>query len=1710
MKTLITNNGLNIMNQTRADGTVQYWLGYFGLAYVPDENRESEDGSPVADPIHAGMTELTTTGDVIYNVFQGAMTPTGFDTDIDPEIGDSAASKLYNECMYSGSVISKFRYVLDSTGSNKLIVFESVNENGQPVSGNDFPYGLQKYTEYFGVGAKKDNGTVAAASELPVPAPLYYMGEPSAWDNPVVTQQSIDNAVNNVTNASRGEEDTPSHLITADTRIISMSDNTLPQPSIDESTWEGNTDKYSYSASEGYTYGDPVAMFKYLPQAWQYQSVSNFNRFHGAANANGNAVNYEPACRNMSLATRLFPISHYDVINTLDDNKVENVKYTIQIDLRQLFTDVTRNSTVYYKDGFVLDPNDAEDQKELNSYRLGFKFNRIGIYAVPVALHAYKAPETSDNKRERNKVQMQIAGNSKPKLFAVMDLDSPVVLSENGTKWYDVSFQIDVVDTGIVDDAGIYYNLYESDAITWYKNQLIANASAAEAVTTLGVEVNYLRQQIADMANNNSACGMGDDGDRYALVGHTHNYLKNIVDSVMVGNGAVRGVYTQQEDNQITVYKRNGRILVRDENDPSVVRYEDDPTSTAPKLMDSYSSIVGDYSMGLGTSSATMGRLSVNMSDNGILGPATSKILLMGERHLSDPSDDLNEHICIEDSSNSIIMADDTAEIEQMYSSLWIGSEGNSLADKGSFVDHAVKGTIGIGRISVYNTDRSELNPLYRTMVSTPIAYNMLSGGINMYGWAQYSLIFNDGWEFENRVDIGRADIIAAINADATYSGTSTVIDSGVEGSGIRYSLVAGSTNTIGRKIYSTINLGTQNHLHYDVKNSIIIGDHNNSGYSASLGIRLAPQRMPQKIMTVAEFNAKYSTTTVADDDHAFDRLFPDGKTQYDTAIVVGDGTISAMSKTGSVNFTREVHGACLYISYERYILDTTTGQYVENPNADWSCSYNPQESTTMLTSTLQPGNRLANMLMIGNYNNPGQGSRNTIIIGNECTSSNITYANCFINDAESPRVQFTWESNVNHPSGRFNNVWWIGHQTATSDPADSGLKTSGDSYRQTASSNFITARWMSYSISEFSDVFAFVGRNPYQYGYADWYGAANKYNTGWSDYSASDLYQPCKAPMIYSGGIALGGYGTADSNFMLMKIGMRGCWDTDLSSSASVSDLIEKRGGDHIQNMYTPDLNNVRNIVYLQDDQPTSTPDKVVNANGTFDLYDNYCSDGVHHLQVDSPFAGMALVVQDKQELDGTLHVGLGNVSSDSGSGTGAVYMKIPTDANAYVSFYDTLISTLDISTSSPEPKKQVILYDPLTEDSSYTYRSTYWTFSKYDGTSLYFTSRQNGIPTLLTLTASYTSSGSKSVSITRDLESHLLKRMTDDGSLTYENIEQVFNDGYIPYIEEHVSYHGHRYYMLNFKHLPYHKQGEPTTDYYFEFQCVEGDRVYQCRVYNRESTPNLKSVIWSSYIIKTTVPYTSTGAETAWGYIQSGTAVSVYINSDDVDELPRAAELILPYTGTYEWPQDTTEYVFSKVVQEPLNTNSGSSIISRLYKASFTVTINESGEYVVSNWGLEIHYISAVIDRTDILAQNWTKTEMNQALADNADIVFNWPTREGGNSDRCLLRLSNIKYTGVSAYYVYSAIISETTPAPESNIQFKFVCVEYDKTNGEWGDRQSTYITSGGSGGATIDAAGSPEQPVYFSQPNTVTPCSYGISADANGQSVGVIYFR
>lgn len=1227
MKSVITKKGLNLLSQTRADGTVQYWLGFFGLAYVPDEIRDTGD-----DALSTDMSVLTSKGDNIYNLFQGSMVPSGFNTDReDSSIEKSAASKLYNECMYTSDVMSRYRYHIDEkTDTNKLVVLK------------EFADGVTEYCQFD--GASYDTSTSQSVdSELPIPAPLYYMGEPSNYnvEPPAEWKSSLPN-------------------VSSDTRNYSASVSANP-PSLQSETWTAaGVDNYDWVASEGNLYTTEPSLlddYKELSTFWQYQSVSNYNRFHAPANFEGYAVNSDPATRNICKATKLFPMGHYDVKSSISDEKVAIVQYTVDIDMESVFANVANRSTVYYDENgtAIVDDND----NNVDPYPMSFKFNRVGIYAVSVTLHSYNDGD-SDTSCSDHHIQMQVNGDEEPILFGVVDLDSPVVMKQGGLMKFSFNLDLNVADTGIVDNSSIYYNLYESDSITWYKNQLIANASTADAVTTIGVQLNYLRKQINEMSSDGSACGIGDDGDRYALAGHTHNYMKNLVDSDKADNGSVRGIYTRNESGPLTVYKSNGRPLIWDETNPSIPRYYDNPTETVPTLINTSNSYVGNRSMGLGENSATLGKLSVNMSENGVIGDSAEKILLIGGKTVSESDKGLNEHIGVNNSHNSIIVASDTTEIEKMHSSLWIGSSNSNVSNRGIFVDHNVANTIGIGRVSVYDHINDPCNPLYPSTPGNYVEYSILSGGIDMYGWSAYSLIFGDG-ERGGTSAVGYADLIAAIDADATYqSSGATVISSAVAYGGISTSLISGVKNQVGREIGSTIALGNSNQLRFGISNSIIIGTGNNSGYRPGFSNAVAPQRRPYKVMTVDEFNSRYSSSVVADDDHYFDNLTSSGDAFLNGAIVVGNGTISAMSKQGDVNFTHDVNGVCLYISYSRYKVEDHI--VIENENADWSCSYNAPINPDMLNSTLIPGTKLNNMLMLGDYNTLAQGSHNSIIIGDDCVSHNITYKNCFISDAESRRVHDPWSDIINSPSGSFNNVWWIGRQTSTSIKYETGLKTSGDAMYHRDSANFITERWISSNqktVREFSDVFAFVGRNPYQYGYADWYGASNYYSGGWVDYSGDDLYQPCKAPMIYSGGIALGGYGTPDSNFMLMKIGVRGCWVGDTGNTS-------RRGLDHEPNIYAPALSQVRNIVYLQDDVQTDKPNKVVNANGSFDLYDNYCSDGIHHLQVDSPFAGMALVVQDKQELDGTLHVGLGKVKASGGGSTMIITDFDPDDLNS------------------------------------------------------------------------------------------------------------------------------------------------------------------------------------------------------------------------------------------------------------------------------------------------------------------------------------------------------------------------------------------------------------------------------------------------------------
>ncbi len=1234
-KTVLTDEGYQILNSSRSECNTQYWIGYFGLAYVPEN-------SELPATVHS-LTDGAVSGDIIYNVFQGSMTTVqaGTNTQIDTE---SPAYKLANECMYSGNVLSRFRYVLDKNDNNQLILFADNKDMGDD---NPFhPEGLVEYKVFRNdkIAASGDDDTSnVEATPLPLPAPLYFGGDPSNYSQ------------------LTGTVDPEGEQVTHDTRSYSSSIHALNQGYAEGSlglngSTPANADKYDYVASKGNTYSDVATNTNdaVLEQEWQLQSVSNFNRYHAPTNAEGYRQDAEPSCRNMAKVTKYFPINHYDVINTCDSdpNKVATVKYTVLVDVKDIFTDVSKRSTKYYR----IEDDQFIEAKE-SDYKVGFKFNRIGIYAVEATLHAYNTEEDAQQDCVNHHLQMQIVGEAEPKLVAVMELPTAIVLSEDGpVQQYSFDFTFNFVkpDTTMINDAIVYYNLYEDDAITWYKNQLIANASTADAVTSLGVQMAYLRQQINQYTGaGTSSCGIVDE-DNYASNGSTYPYMKNIVDSIKNGNGAVRGIDTLPEDSQVVVYKRNGRDVQLIKDDTGV-HYQGDDERKVPQVIEPVIADVGDYSMLLGKKSAAIGDWSLNLTENGILGANTSHNLLMGGKTVVD---ELNDHVAIEDTRNSIIFVDDTTEIEHMKSCLWLGSADPSVSYRDIYVDHDVANTIGIGRISIYHTDHYNANnPLYPTISPTPIQYNIMSGGIDLFGWAQYSLIFNDA-EHGNSCAMGDVDLMYAFQPDAWVNQSDEVFDDRrLQYAGITYAMLSGNKMRAGRNIQSVVSLGVENNLMYGVNNSILIGNRIN---------KLAPQQVPFKMLTVDEFNEKYSSAYVADDDYDFDGA------NENRAVVVGYGTIKAKDANGNP-FTYDVKGVSLYVSYSKNI---------ESPAWIYSGDNSPLSAADAYNTT---GHDISNMFILGDDNNVGAYSHNSIVIGDDSTSRFIEYDNCFIHNAGSPRALGLTVTTRNQPRGKFNNVWWIGHQhvQAYEGGEHSGTPATDDMYHYYGG-NFLTEQWQPEKTVEFSDVFAFVGRNLRQFGYSSWYGAANANYTfdGWQNYTRDDLYQPCKAPMIYSGGIALGGYGTNDSNFMLMKIGVSGCttgWNTNGN-----------------QNMWIPPLNNVRDIICIERGDDTHELSRTtVNADGAFDLYDDLHRDGIHHLQVKSPYAGMVLMVQDKQELDGTLHVGLGS------GGVGTTGMRTVKVNTAYISH--SMRFYIEMTTEHSRVIETLDVTDPFTEGTTY-----------------------------------------------------------------------------------------------------------------------------------------------------------------------------------------------------------------------------------------------------------------------------------------------------------------------------------------------------------------------------------------------------------------------
>ena len=497
-RSVITSQGLEILN-TLPSSQKQYWIGYYGLAYIPEENRELSKDIQTLVPKENGKP----IGDELFNIFQGSMADTvaGFDEgDV-----DSAAGKLYRQCLYAENIESTFRYSLatDAEG-NKFNTLVTYSQDSSAPAKYNF------YKTYIGVG-----GTVTQLNDeiddfgLPIPAPLYY---------------HTDN------------DDLAAHTVSPDMRNYAERTN--------EPAWLMSNDS-NRMTSDGYA-SNVVPQDKTVSAM---ESISNFNRYHAPSSSEGYPVAHDPACRNMSKVTKYFPIDHYDLSTiirngghiqnleagksstNLDNSKVGSVKYKIAINI----ADYMKKAA----DRIVDSAYELETSNHLPE--IGFKFNRIGLYAVPVTLHAFNVIDSTNEKCGGNKVQLSVDGDAEPVLFAVIDTDT-IEMSETGLSKYSIDFSVVFQEnTSLVNNPVIYYNLYENDSITWYKNQLIANASISEAVTMLGVEMNYIRNMVESIkyGGNGSQCGIvesGNDSYMWAFRNHTHPYVPDSSASPIIIN----------------------------------------------------------------------------------------------------------------------------------------------------------------------------------------------------------------------------------------------------------------------------------------------------------------------------------------------------------------------------------------------------------------------------------------------------------------------------------------------------------------------------------------------------------------------------------------------------------------------------------------------------------------------------------------------------------------------------------------------------------------------------------------------------------------------------------------------------------------------------------------------------------------------------------------------------------------------------------------------------------------------------------------------------------------------------------------------------------------------------------------------------------------------------------------------------------------------
>ena len=543
IKKVITNKGLELLASSSEATGQSYWIGYYSLAYVPSDKKETED------VVTQNMTQLTTSGDVIWNVFQGDLVGSGY---YDGISDGSVGGNLFGLSMYNVNIKKHFRYVLDENGNNTLLSWQLDDINSSSPL-------MKEYVKFLGT-----DGTLA--SEIPIPASLYYLGDVTGGlSNSAFINKYSDSRLNGAEVYQTAEYSVDASntvivpLVSNDPRYYLDSNGTETAPTT-PGTYFYDDEISPSTTTDVTTWFEPSNLVeKYADKFYKLHSTSNYNRFHAPVGEVGNILNSQIRSRNLSKTTKFFPISNYSVLNSErgiafngETREVATgIKLSININLSP------RNKTMGYLDGTYDETSDLTLQDNyfnvnnvdelFNTTHTSFKFNRIGFYAIPMR----KAPYTTQVDSiagEPVDVQFEINPDAEPVLFGVVDWDQTVYMSDtgDGLSNFACDFNVNlespngVDDTSIVRDTAIFYNLYKDSSTTWYENQLIANAQTSNAITEIGLEVAAIKNKVTDACCPTTQIGNSESTS-------TGNGLRNLKDSDSASRGGLKGVDTYTE-----------------------------------------------------------------------------------------------------------------------------------------------------------------------------------------------------------------------------------------------------------------------------------------------------------------------------------------------------------------------------------------------------------------------------------------------------------------------------------------------------------------------------------------------------------------------------------------------------------------------------------------------------------------------------------------------------------------------------------------------------------------------------------------------------------------------------------------------------------------------------------------------------------------------------------------------------------------------------------------------------------------------------------------------------------------------------------------------------------------------------------------------------------------------------------------------------------